>query len=104
MKLIKSMKTNLFNKINTVVYYMNETKISMKFNEDNELKFILEGNIQQVLKVDDGLKEKINYLIDKSDTSNFLIRLNGAFDGVIDDAIQQTFENTVNNTYDKENK
>jgi len=83
---------------------MNETKISMKFNNDNELKFIVEGTIQQVLQVDDDLKEKINYLIDKSDTANFLIRLNGAFDGAIDDAIQQNFENAVNNNYDKENK
>lgn len=72
----------------------------MKFNEQNELMFIVEGSVLQELQINDDIKEKINYLINKSDTSNFLIRLNGAFD--IEESIQKSFNDTVISQHDKE--
>lgn len=80
---------------------MYETKVVIKFNRKNELVYAINGVINNELEVNDEIKEKTNRLIEKSDTSNFLLKLNAVFYSELDNAIQTAFENAVNKEYKK---
>lgn len=77
-------------------------KISIEFNNDNKLTFVAKGNIDEELNINDEIKTKINKLIEKSDTSNVLTRLNSKFDTEMYKAIPIAFENAVNKEYKEE--
>lgn len=83
---------------------MTDTKLSIEFNQDNQLTFIAKGNLKEEININDDLKNKINELIEKSDTSNVLMRINNHFGTELDSFIQVAFENAVNKEYDEKNK
>ena len=78
---------------------MTDIKVSIEFNQDNKLAFVVKGNVEDELSLNDEVKTKINKLIEQSDTSNVLIRLNNNFINELDKFIPIAFENAVNKEY-----
>ena len=83
---------------------MNNINVSIEFNQDNKLAFIVKGNVEDELIITDEIKTKINKLIEKSDTSNVLTRLNSNYTTELDTAIQVAFEKAVNKEYEEKFK
>ena len=78
---------------------MTNVKVSIEFNQDNKLAFVVRGNVEQEININDEVKAKFNKLIEKTDTSNALSYVNANFTDEVYDAMAIAFENAVNKEY-----